>query len=81
MNNLYVYSMYHFGIPGTTIWGLHILLGIILFYIGYSGIGNGKISKNMSLLLVVSGVLGASYHGHIAYINRTNIKIEKSKNE
>lgn len=73
--------MYHFGIPGITIWGFHILFGVILFYIGYTGIGDGKISKNMSLLLLVSGVLAASYHGHIVYINKKTIKIVQNKNE
>ena len=62
--------MYHFGIPGLFIWVQHILLGIILFYIGYNGINTGSISKNMSLILVVSGVMASAYHAHILYNNK-----------
>jgi hypothetical protein len=66
--------MYHFGVSGLTVWVTHILLGLLLSYIGYSGVGNGKISKNMSLILLVTGVLAASYHAHILYIQRKNLK-------
>ena len=55
---------YHFNVPKPVVWMQHIVLGILLFYIGYTGL-NGKISKNASVLLILSGSLGAIYHAHI----------------
>ena len=56
---------YHFGVPGFIVWIQHILLGIVLFYIGYNGLSSGKVTKNMCLLLIITGVLAILYHGHI----------------
>ena len=67
-NNIIVlYMEYHFGVPGILIWITHILSGLILLYIGYVGVNTGKISKNMSLILIVEGTLAALYHAHIWY--------------
>ena len=63
---------YHFGVPGIAVWIQHILSGLLLLYIGYQGLTTGKISKNMSLILVVVGVLAALYHLHLWYYNSKN---------
>lgn len=57
-------NKYHFNVPKPVVWMQHIVLGALLFYIGYNGL-NGKISKNASILLILSGALGAIYHAHI----------------
>jgi|UniRef100_A0A6C0IR70 membrane protein DedA with SNARE-associated domain len=58
---------YHFGVPSIAIWIQHILSGLLLLYIGYEGVSTGKISRNMSLILIVVGVLAALYHAHLWY--------------
>ena len=63
---------YHFGVPAIAIWMQHIVSGLLLLYIGYVGIITGKISKNMSLILIVAGVLAALYHSHLWYYNKKN---------
>ena len=68
---------YHFGVPGIAVWIQHILSGLLLLYIGYEGLSTGKISKNMSLILVVVGVLAAAYHAHLWYYNSKHKKKHK----
>lgn len=69
---------YHFGVPAIAVWIQHIISGILLLYIGYEGITTGKITKNMSLILIVVGVLAAIYHAHLWYYNNKNKKnVEK----
>mgnify|MGYP001340104386 FL=1 len=63
-------SSYHFGVPSIAIWIQHILSGLLLLYIGYIGVSTGKISKNMSIILIVVGVLAALYHAHLWYYNK-----------
>ena len=65
---------YHFNVPKIFVWIQHVLLGIIFFVIGYQGL-NGKISKNASLVLILSGALGAIYHAHIWFDHAFNKKI------
>lgn len=60
---------YHFGVPGIAVWIQHIMSGLLLLYIGYEGLHTGKISKNMSIILVVMGILAGAYHSHIWYYN------------
>jgi hypothetical protein len=67
---------YHFGVPGIAVWIQHILSGLLLLYIGYEGVTTGKISRNMSLILIVVGVLAALYHAHLWYYES---KEEKGK--
>ena len=67
-------SGYHFGVPSIVVWIQHIISGVLLLYIGYEGLTTGKISKNMSLILVVVGVLAALYHAHLWYYNSKDKK-------
>jgi len=67
-------SGYHFGVPSMAVWIQHILSGVLLLYIGYEGLTTGKISKNMSLILVVVGVLAALYHAHLWYYDSKDKK-------
>ena len=59
--------MYACGISGIVIWLQHIITGLLLIYIGYTGITIGKISTNMSLILVVTGVFAMLYHSLHAF--------------
>ncbi len=60
---------YHCGVPAIEVWIEHIILGLILFYIGYQGVTTGKITKNMSLVLIIFGTLAALYHAHLWFYN------------
>ena len=61
---------YHFGVPVTAIWMQHIVIGLLLLYIGYVGVNTGEISKNMSLILIIVGVLAALYPAYLWYYNK-----------
>ena len=56
---------YHFGVPSWIVWMQHIIIGILLIYVGYIGINKGIISRNMSIVVLVLGVLAALYHLHL----------------
>lgn len=71
---------YSFGVPNIAVWIQHILSGLLLLYIGYIGVTTGNISKLMSLLLVIFGVLAATYHAHLWYYNSKKKKKVKKKN-
>ena len=45
---------YHFGVPCSTVWLSHILMG-------------KKVDKWIAISLVVIGVLAALYHSHLWY--------------
>ncbi len=64
---------YHFGIPSNVVFIGHIVLGILLAYIGYYR----KMDRNVSMLLVVLGVMAAAYHGHLYFISNTEDHSEK----
>ena len=70
-------NSYHFGVPSIVVWIQHILSGLLLLYIGYVGVGTGKISKNMSIILIVVGVLAAIYHAHLWYYNKKHKKVDR----
>ena len=57
--------MYHFNIPGRFIWTFHIILGIILTYLGYITLNDRPLTQSMSLFLILSGILAIIYHLHI----------------
>lgn len=65
-------NTYHFAVPKVFVWVQHIILGCLYFYIGYCGL-QGKISKNASLFLIISGVIAFLYHGHI-WLTHSNYK-------
>ena len=58
---------YHFKLDGQTVWFGHIVMGIILTYIGKQLLDKKEVDQNSSLLLIIMGVLGILYHGHIWY--------------
>ena len=66
---------YSFGIPGPLLWTTHIIIGLLLIYIGYTLLNNGKIGQLLTILLIVLGSVALLYHGHLFYYYRnTNIK-------
>lgn len=64
--------IYSYGIPGKLIWTTHIIIGIILFYIGYNLLNNVPINKNLAILLVILGSLAMLYHAHLFYTYSTS---------
>jgi len=60
---------YHYDAPGFLIWIFHIIIGLVLFYIGYQIINNQKISQFSALTLIVSGTLAIAYHTHLMFVN------------
>ena len=63
---------YHFGVPGYIIWISHIIIGLLLSYVGYNIVFNKKINNNIGLIVLVIGVLAAIYHIHIWYDKSNN---------
>jgi uncharacterized membrane protein len=63
---------YHFGVPGSIIWISHIIIGLLLSYVGYNIVFNKKINNNIGLIVLVIGVLAAIYHIHIWYDKSSN---------
>ena len=57
--------MYHFGVPGWLIWLFHIMLGIVMAYIGYEEMNDRRVDKNFYLGFFVLGVLAPIYHLHL----------------
>lgn len=60
---------YHYGIPGFLIWIFHIIIGLVLFYLGYKIINNQPISQFYALTLIVTGTLAIAYHAHLMFVN------------
>lgn len=58
---------YSFGVPAPAVWTSHILIGLFLFYVGYTLYNEGKINRNLVIVLMVLGVLALLYHSHLAY--------------
>ncbi len=58
---------YNFGVPCTTVWLSHILMGVFFTYVGYLLIEGKKVNKWIAILLVIIGVLAALYHSHLWY--------------
>lgn len=56
---------YHFGVPGYLIWISHIIIGLILLYVGYQISFKKTVNHNIGLLILVIGVIGALYHIHL----------------
>ena len=63
---------YHFGVPGFLIWISHILIGILLSYVGYQLVFKKNVNHNIGLLILVIGVMAVLYHVHIWYYHYVN---------
>jgi len=57
--------IYSFGILGSVIWSIHILVGLMLAYLGYRIVYGMSINKNWGLVLLTLGVLAGLYHTHL----------------
>lgn len=66
---------YSFGVSGIAIWIFHILIGIFLFYIGYSIIYLQKLNQNIGIILVILGSLSFLYHAHLMYNDKKGILV------
>lgn len=60
---------YSFGIPGNAIWLTHIIIGIILTYIGYMALNHQPVGQLQSLFLIMLGLGATFYHSHLMYLN------------
>jgi hypothetical protein len=61
--------VYSFGVPGYVIWTTHILIGIILFYMGWELNHGRPLPEAFSIGLMIVGAMVATYHSHLALIN------------
>ena len=59
---------YHYNLPGSVIWTMHIIIGIFLMYIGYMLLNNNNIHQLYTLALIILGSLGTFYHLHIWWV-------------
>ena len=55
---------YHFGLPSSVVWGLHVVVGLFLTYVGMQLL-DGMVSRNVALTLLVLGVVATLYHTHL----------------
>jgi hypothetical protein len=62
---------YNFGVPCTTIWLSHILMGIFFTYVGYLLIEGKRVNKWIAILLIIIGILATLYHSHLWYSKTT----------
>ena len=60
---------YSYGIPGPVIWTFHVLIGLLLLYVGHKALNNQPINQMISVILMILGTLVILYHGHLAYLN------------
>ena len=65
---------YHFNVPAVLVWVSHILIGLLLIYVSYLIIEHKNINKWLGILLFVIGLIGALYHIHIWYVERSENK-------
>ena len=63
-------TSYHFGVPASLVWTIHILFGIFLLYLGYLIMEQKHINKYIGVLLIALGIVMALYHLHIWYVER-----------
>ncbi len=56
---------YHYGLPGPVIWGMHIVFGLFLAYIGYASLKNIKMPDYVYIGIIVIGINAMLYHTHI----------------
>lgn len=64
---------YHFGVPATLVWSIHILFGLFLLYLGYLAIEQKPINKWIGILLAITGVIMILYHAHIWLVEANTI--------
>jgi hypothetical protein len=70
-------DVYHFGVPGTAVWSMHILFGLFFIYIGYL-IQEGKsVNKFIGTGLIVMGSLMMLYHAHLWFYESSRDGTEK----
>lgn len=72
-----VESTYSFGLPGLFVWTTHIIIGILLAYVGYNVLNKKPINPNWGILLLILGVMAGLYHTHIWYLNRQHVQSTK----
>ena len=58
---------YAFGVPSYVIFLLHLLVGVILLYVGSRLLDGKKINRNIILSLIIMGALSPLYHMHIFF--------------
>lgn len=63
---------YSYGVPGPAIWTTHILVGLLLIYIGYMTLNEMQIHQGFSILLLILGSVIILYHSHLMYLNYTS---------
>jgi hypothetical protein len=61
---------YSYGVPDRYIWIAHIVIGLIITYVGYAQLNHYDISQILAILLIILGVLAMLYHGHLLYLSR-----------
>ena len=61
---------YHFDVPAVLVWLSHIVIGLLLVYVGYLIVEKKTIDKWVGVLLLLIGIIAALYHAHIWYVER-----------
>jgi uncharacterized membrane protein len=58
---------YNYGVPGKVIWSVHIIVGLLLLYVGLMIVLKKEIHKYFGITLLCLGLLVISYHSHLWY--------------
>ena len=61
---------YAFGVPSYVILLLHVVVGLILLYVGSRLLDGKKINRNIILSLIVMGSLSPLYHTHVYFFEQ-----------
>lgn len=63
---------YAYNLPGSVVWSLHIIVGLIISFIGYNQLVDGNMIvwskarlQTASIVMVVLGAMMALYHLHL----------------
>ncbi len=62
---------YSFGASSELVWMSHIMIGLLLIYIGYNNLTHRPVPITLNLLLIVLGSLATLYHAHLWYLNNS----------
>lgn len=72
--------MYSYGVPEYVIWLLHLIVGLILIYVGYMAINGRPIGQILAIVLIVGGAMAILYHSHLMFFGpNSKVGIESGK--
>ena len=62
-------TTYSLGVPGPVIWIWHILVGLVLLYVGYNLLNDRPIPTALIYAFLIVGPAAIVYHSYLYYAN------------